>query len=310
MKALRAGYLSIAVYCVSTALSAVWVTFSFSQISGAALTFITLLTAFVIFFGAHLLSGGRPSRLLRTHLADVVILNVLTVAAWFFMFLALQRIEASVESAIYQGCVPVAVLVCVVCTRQVSFQSLRTLGCVLISLCLFGLVAARITTAGAIVIAPTRLYAGIALATVAGLAGGLYVYWSGKVVRQSQCATLDILSNRFYLLLVVTGVTGYAQFSGATAESLAPALIGKLVLLSMVSVVIPAFTLQHAIGSLGASRVSIITPFVPALALVVEQRLAGWPSSVVPALIVATCVAIVLSNVWLTVQVSAKIPVR
>ncbi|MGS1023955.1 hypothetical protein [Burkholderia glumae] len=310
MQALRAGYLSIAVYCVSTALSAVWVTFSFSHVSGAALTFITLLAAFMIFFGAHLLSGGRPSRLLRTCFADVVILNVLTVAAWFFMFLALQRIEASVESAIFQGCVPVAVLVCVVSTRQAPFRSLRTLGCTLISLCLFSLVAARVTTAGAIAIVPARLYAGIALATVAGLAGGLYVYWSGRVVRKSKCGTLDILSNRFYLLLIVTGVMGYAQFSDAAAGAFQPSLIGKLVLLSMVSVVIPAFTLQHAIGSLGASRVSIITPFVPALALVVEQRLAGWPSPLVPALIVATCVAVVLSNVWLTIQVPARVAVK
>lgn len=299
MQASRFGYLTITVYCISTALSAVWVTFAFSSISGSALTFITLLTAFVIFLGAHMLSGGRPFALLRSHFSDVVILNVLTVAAWYFMFLALQRIEASVESAIYQGCVPIAVLACGLRTRQVPFWSLHTLGCALISLCLFSLVAARITTTGVIAIEPTRLYSGIALATIAGVAGGLYVYWSAKVVKKTQCKTLDILVNRFYLLLVLTGTIGLSQASDAALHTIDLMLLGRLLLLSLVSVVIPVFTLQHAIGALGAPRVSIIMPSVPALALIVEQRLVGWPSPLVPSLIVAACMAVLFSNIWM-----------
>jgi hypothetical protein len=300
MQASRFGYLTIAVYCISTALSAVWVTFAFSRISGSALTFITLLTAFVIFLVAHVVSGAQPFALLRSHFSDVVILNVLTVAAWYFMFLALQRVEASVESAIYQGCVPIAVLACGLSARQVPFWSLRTLGCVLISLCLFSLVAARVVTAGVIAIEPSKLYSGIALAAIAGVAGGLYVYWSAKVVKQTQCKTLDILVNRFYLLLVLTGTIGLSQLSDAALYNIDLILFGKLILLSLVSVVIPVFTLQHAIGALGAPRVSIIMPCVPALALIVEQRLVGWPSPLVPALIVATCIAVLFSNVWMS----------
>ncbi|MCW5255829.1 hypothetical protein D5038_05515 [Verminephrobacter aporrectodeae subsp. tuberculatae] len=302
MQVLRNGYLTIAVYCVSTALSAVWVTFAFSNISGSTLTFIALLTAYVIFLGAHLMRGGRPFDLLRKHFSEVVILNVLTVAAWYFMFLALQRIEASVESAIYQGCVPIAVLVCGLFAGQASFWSLRTLGCILISLCLFGLVAARVATEGVIAIEMSRLYSGIALATIAGIAGGVYVYWSAQVVKKTQCKTLDILCNRFYLLIVLTGAVGLSQSLGTTLHAIDLMLLGRLVLLSLVSVVIPVFTLQHAIVVLGAPRVSIIVPSVPALALLVEQSFVGWPSPLVPSLIVATCVAVLFSNAWMSMR--------
>nr|BFE97088.1 hypothetical protein GCM10020185_76240 [Pseudomonas brassicacearum subsp. brassicacearum] len=44
------GAVSMAVYCISTALSAVWVMVAFTRISGAALTFITFLMAWAVFF--------------------------------------------------------------------------------------------------------------------------------------------------------------------------------------------------------------------------------------------------------------------
>ncbi len=99
------GAISMAVYCISTALSAVWVMVAFTRISGAALTFITFLMAWAVFFLVHTLRGHDPFRLLREEWRGVLLLNVLTLFSWWLMFMALQRIEASVESAIYQaGC--------------------------------------------------------------------------------------------------------------------------------------------------------------------------------------------------------------
>jgi len=39
------GFMAISLYCLFTSISAVWVTFSFSNMSGLALTFITLFMA-------------------------------------------------------------------------------------------------------------------------------------------------------------------------------------------------------------------------------------------------------------------------
>ncbi|WEL89081.1 EamA family transporter [Pseudomonas sp. CBSPCBW29] len=106
------GAVSMAVYCISTALSAVWVMVAFTRISGAALTFITFLMAWAVFFVVHTLRGHDPFRLLREEWRGVLLLNVLTLFSWWLMFMALQRIEASVESAIYQGWMPLVVVVC------------------------------------------------------------------------------------------------------------------------------------------------------------------------------------------------------
>ncbi|WP_265284697.1 hypothetical protein [Verminephrobacter aporrectodeae] len=93
-----------------------------------------------------------------------------------------------------------------------------------------------------------------------------------------------------------------SQSLGTTLHAIDLMLLGRLVLLSLVSVVIPVFTLQHAIVVLGAPRVSIIVPSVPALALLVEQSFVGWPSPLVPSLIVATCVAVLFSNAWMSMR--------
>ena len=297
MQKLHLGYLSIAIYCLSTAFSAVWVSFSFSGISGAALTFFTLLTALVVFVSAQLIRGGNPIALATSHPLDVLILNVLTLASWLFMFMALLLIEASVESAIYQGWLPVSVLLCDLWTRRASLKSLRSLGTAIIALCLFGLVAARLLQGGVLSISPERIRDGILLATIAGLAGGLYVYWSARLYHRTGCTTLDILCTRFFLLLLVTGFFGAQQLT--TVFHLDPSLLGRLLALACFSVVIPVFTLQYTIGILGSARVSIITPGVPALALAAEQMVGSWPSPWVPTLIIAVCGAVVLSNFWM-----------
>lgn len=43
------GWLCIIIYCLFTSISAVWVSMSFTQISGVSLTFFTLLVAQIIF---------------------------------------------------------------------------------------------------------------------------------------------------------------------------------------------------------------------------------------------------------------------
>ncbi len=43
------GWLCIIIYCLFTFISAVWVSMSFTQISGVSLTFFTLLVAQIIF---------------------------------------------------------------------------------------------------------------------------------------------------------------------------------------------------------------------------------------------------------------------
>ncbi|KPW71359.1 hypothetical protein ALQ65_03510 [Pseudomonas syringae pv. coriandricola] len=298
---MNAGYLgafSMAMYCLSTALSAVWVMFAFSRISGATLTFITFLMAWATFYIVHLLRGHDPLRLLREKWRAVVLINVLTLFSWWFMFMALQRIEASVESAIYQGWMPLVVLICEAIALKTPISRFRWIGALLILASLLGLVIVRVLLGATAMVSVERLYEGIALATVAGITGGVYVYCSGRLNLGKQYSAMDILCTRFFLLMLVTGWVGREGL--VQLFTLDTQMLFQLVGLAVVSVLIPVFSLQYSIQQLGGGRVSILTPCVPVIALAAEFMLSAWHTFWVPFLVTAVCVAVFLSNVWFT----------
>lgn len=290
------GGISMAVYCVSTALSAVWVMVSFTRISGAALTFITFLMAWGVFFLVHAVRSHDPLRLLREQWRGVMVLNVLTLFSWWLMFMALQRIEASVESAIYQGWMPLVVVLCERLAVRTSVSRYRWLGALMILLSLLALVVMRLALGATAQVSQAHLYEGIALATVAGITGGIYVFCSGQLNRAGRYSAMDILSVRFFLLLLVTGWVGRDNLQ--QLFTLDTTMLVQLVELAFVSVLVPVFTLQFAIQQLGGGRVSILTPCVPVIALAAEFLLATWHSPWVPLLVTVVCLAVLLSNLW------------
>lgn len=296
MTRLMSGPVAMATYCISTAVSAVWVMFSFNQMGGAALTFLNFVFAWLVFLVVNLASGGKPLRLLVSEFKTVAWLNLLTLTSWWFMFMALQRIEASVESAIYQGWLPLVVLACEFLHGRVHISRTRALGAVLIFLAIAALLLARVYYGGAASVESNHFYQGLLLATVAGATGGVYVYSSGRLYARTHCSTLDILCVRFFLLMALTGLIGRAEISHILTFDLH--LFGQLALLSIFSVLVPVFALQHAIHNLGGGRVSIITPCVPALALLLELNLTHWNNLVVPTLVVFVCLAVVMANLW------------
>ncbi|KTT31108.1 hypothetical protein NS201_11440 [Pseudomonas oryzihabitans] len=290
------GAVSMAVYCISTALSAVWVMVAFNRISGAALTFITFLMAWVVFCLVHSLRGHGPFRLLREQWQGVLLLNVLTLFSWWLMFMALQRIEASVESAIYQGWMPLVVVACEWWIVRSAVSRSRWLGALLILLSLMALVMMRLKLGVTAQVSLTNLHEGIALATVAGITGGIYVFCSARLNRINKYSAMDILCVRFFLLLMVTGWVGRDNLHQLV--TLDTAMLVQLIKLAFVSVLIPVFTLQLAIQHLGAGRVSILTPCVPVIALAAEFMLSTWHTPWVPVLVTVVCMAVFLSNIW------------
>jgi drug/metabolite transporter (DMT)-like permease len=142
-----------------------------------------------------------------------------------------------------------------------------------------------------------EIWTGVAMAAIGGASAGVYVFRSGKLYAKASCTTLEILCSRFFLLLLVTGFLGLGGIVNAAAAQ--PMILPRLIMLACVSVVIPMFALQYSVQTLGASKTSIITPSVPAIALALEQVLKGWPSIWIPVLIVTTCLALILANYWM-----------
>lgn len=296
MKALL-PYLSIVVYCLCTALAAVWISFAFAGLSGSAITFFSFLVSFVVFTVLQKGLHGDVFRLTRQYPGKIVILNIFTLLSWLFAFVALYHIEPSIECAVFQGFLPIAVLLADFASGRAAVRSMRTTGISMIALSLAGLVLTRLLDSrGVMNFGLADLLEGVILASIAGLSAGLHAFFSADLYKQAKCTTLEILCNRFFLLLVVTALLGGPDL--VQAFSVDPGTIIRLLALSALSVLIPMFTLQYSVQTIGAAQVSIITPAVPVIALTLEQVLRGWPSMLVPVCVGCVCVSILLTNYW------------
>lgn len=288
------GMAALLGYCLATAISATWVSFAFTGISGSALTFVTFALAQVVYLGRAGKNLPAVFRFALREAKSVLLLNVLTLSSWLFMFMALQRTEASVESAVYQGAVAIMgfVLARFLAGRRFRLVTYTGLSCAATALAL--LVGARLLETGS---TPLRNHAagvGLALALIAGTTGGCYIYCSSTLHRRTNAPAITVLCVRFVLLLVVTGALS-ARDVLRLGES-DPVTIGRLLALSVVFVVLPTFFLQFAITHLPAVRVAILTPLVPVIALGSEYAVRPWGSAIVPLLVVAASVALISTN--------------
>lgn len=292
-KSTGSGWLCITLYCLFTSLSAVWVSMSFTKISGSALTFFTLLIAQIVFLLFAVIKKQQPLTFLKENKGKIFWLNILTLTSWLFMFMALQRIEASVESAIYQGWIPVVVMLLGLLIARKN--QMQVLGPVLIAMSIFALVAARLyVNADGSHTDSRRVIEGVVLASVAGSTGGVYVWLSAGLKNVKGATTMNILATRFIILLLVTGLLARHQLVDIVTTDIHALL--QLTFLSLLFVVIPIFCLQHAILELGAPRVSVLTPLVPVIALAAEYLVAPWHSQWVPALIGVVSLSLIISN--------------
>ena len=280
-------------YCVATAVSATWVSFSFSGISGPALTFVTFLVAqfaYTARTGRHL---GAALRFARTHLREMVLLNVLTLVSWLFMFMALQRIEASVESAVYQGAVAVVGFLLAALLAGQRFSRASVGGMAAATVLLGLLVVARMESVSS-PLPNAAVGEGLVLALVAGATGGLYIYRSSQLHRRTQVPAMTVLCLRFVLLLCVTGVFSFNEVQVLSQSD--PGTIARLLALAVAFVVLPTFLLQYAIARLPSVRVSAATPFVPIIALGSEYVVRPWGSVEAPVIVVLASLALIFTN--------------
>jgi drug/metabolite transporter (DMT)-like permease len=280
-------------YCIATAVSATWVSFSFTGISGPALTFVTFLLAQIVYTaqtGRHL---GAALRFARTHLREMLLLNVLTLVSWLLMFMALQRIEASVESAVYQGAVAVVGFLLAAWLAGQRFSP-ATVGGMAAATALLGLlVVARMESVSS-PLPNAAVGEGLALALVAGATGGIYIYRSSRLHRRTQVPAMTVLCLRFVLLLCVTGALSFQEVQGLSQSD--PGTIARLLALSVAFVVLPTFLLQYAIARLPSVRVSAATPLVPIIALGSEYVVRPWGSMEAPVIVVFASLALIFTN--------------
>ncbi|GAB3667689.1 hypothetical protein GCM10027589_33700 [Actinocorallia lasiicapitis] len=312
----RAGLatLALAGYCVATAVSATWVSFSFTGISGPALTFVTFVLAQIVYTAAYGARTGRrigaAYRFAVEHARQMVLLNVLTLASWLFMFMALQRIEASVESAIYQGAVAIVGFLLASLLAGERFSTAARVGVFSSALALGLLVVVRLSSTDTGPLRNASVHTGIVLALVAGSMGGLYIHYASRLHKATGVPAMTILCSRFVLLLAVTGAFSLNEVAGLVETD--PMTIVRLLLLSVVFVVLPTFLLQFAIVHLPSARVSLATPLVPLIALGSEYAVRPWGNAAAPVIVVAASLVLIVTNRVMSrdYRAAAQEPVR
>lgn len=287
-------------YCVATAVSATWVTFSFGDVSSEALTFTTFLIAQAVYLVFARRRLPEVVRFVAANPKDVAILNVLTLASWLFMFMALQRIEASVESAVYQGAVAVGGVALASAAGGSRFRRATWWGVTVAVASLGLLVVVRLTAKSdsGTPLHSSAVSVGLALALVAGSLGSVYIYCSSVLHRRVNAPTSTILCVRFGLLLVVTGALGGGDVLRLLGSD--PATVLRLVGLAVTFVVLPTVLLQWAIAKLPSARVSVVTPLVPVFALGPEYVFHPWGALAAPLLVGAASAALIYTNFTLS----------
>lgn len=290
----RLGIYALLGYCVATAVSATWVAFSFSGISGTAITFLTFLLAQVVYLVKARKNLSAVTAFVKQEWKGTVILNILTLSSWLFMFMALQRTEASVESAVYQGTVAIVGFTLAMLLARQRFRRITYAGLISATSCLALLVVARLGESGSSPLRDHSVSVGLALALVAGATGGCYIYYSSSLHRRTAVTPTVILCVRFILLLIVTGALSARGVLKLGEDD--PTAVGRLIALSITFVILPTFLLQFSIARLPSVRVSVLTPLVPVIALGSEYTVRPWGNAVVPLLVLAASISIIFTN--------------
>ncbi|MCW4446271.1 hypothetical protein OHV10_18665 [Vibrio splendidus] len=289
----RLGWLAIGLYCLATAVSSVWVNYSFSTFNSEALIFFTVLVAQLSFFTLFCLKQGNFTFFIITNFKSVAILNVLTLFCWLFMFMALQKIEASVESAIYQGWIPIIVIIVEYLIHKGLPKKSLIISVLFLAFFLGLLGYTRVYFDGGI---NDSLIQGVIYASIAGVTAALYMVYSEFIFYKRGFTVLNILASRFIMLLI------YIVFSSHDSirilyESEFTILV-NMAILSLTFIVVPIYLLQYSIVTLGSGRVSIITPLVPSVALGLEYFYLSWDNYFVPILVILVCISVLFANYY------------
>jgi drug/metabolite transporter (DMT)-like permease len=294
----KLGIYAVLGYCAATAISATWVSFSFTRISGPALAFVTFVLAQTVYLVMNRKELSGVASFAVREWKGTVVLNILTLSSWLFMFMALQRLEASVESAVFQAAVAIMGFALALSLAGERYKRVTYAGLCAAIVCLALLVAARLAETASTPVHGHSVGEGLILALVAGSTGGCYIFYSSSLHRRTAVPPTTILCIRFALLIVVAAALSAQNVLRLSEDS--PAIIGRLIALSISFVVLPTFLLQFAIANLPAVRVSVLTPLVPVIALGSEYAVRPWGNAIVPVLVVLASISIIFTNGKLT----------
>jgi drug/metabolite transporter (DMT)-like permease len=262
-------YLPITLYVPSTAFAAVFIKVGFGDVTPFLVTFSTFAICWLIFLAWNAPRLGELARTMRRRPAATLKLNLYTLLSWLGAFACIKLLTGSVELLVFMSAIPLASTL-----AGGEWPRLpRVLQAMVAAIFVCSLIAVVVHPAMAGYGAGRQVF-GYLVGVGAGAFGALYIVLSGREQKAEGLSSADLICIRLPLLLAVT----FALSATEIWHVFSPEFLGKAALLSAVAVIIPAYSLQLSIGSIGSVPTSVLMPLVPIIALGFEWG-AGLPLS-------------------------------
>ena len=281
------GYACIFLCCCATAVSLVF-------ISHMNKTHNTMLSIFMTFSYATLIFNLINFKKIR-HIYSLVLqnkkillrMNIVTLFNWLGTFMALRYLDPATALCVILGILSVTIFL--ISTPLHKFKSNKHL-CFSVLLVLFsmGLVIKQNIALNPGEAHLYNLMHGLAWCALDGVTGA-FIGMSSEAMGKAGFSVTQILATRFYLLTLVGGVVFLFMNHG-------PIVIDwKYYLLSSLLIVFfPLLMYQTAIRELGTLLVSLLEPFSPVLAYILQVVIGDYRFNVIMiSLLLLSCLAIV-----------------
>jgi drug/metabolite transporter (DMT)-like permease len=247
------AHLSFVMYGVCTAASMVFIHHKEQALAPITVAFYTFLFALLISFLTSF--GELKKKFAQIIEAKTLVfhINWTTAIIWVATFLSLKYTTPSVCMFLFLTAHPLGLIIL---NRQfTSFNLMRA--------------ALFVVGAGVYISVVGRTgadYFGIAMAIVGGFFGAVYAFYSKKM---QQFNAREILGLRFFLIVLLTGAVSIVEV-GFPLQNID--FYAGYAAMSIFTVILPLFFLQHGIKNLSLLTASAYMPLAPVLCFVYDMQ--------------------------------------
>lgn len=264
----KAGYIYILLCCLANAISFVFIAHLNKAHNEWLSIFMTFSYATILF---HLFNIKKIKFIYSTILANkktVLKINILTLLNWLSTFMALRYLDPATALCLTLGLLTVTVFV--ISTPLKKLRANKHLGLsVLLVLFSLGLIIQQYLLANPGQANFYQFICGFAWCLLCGISGAL-IGFSSEAMGRCGFSITQILSVRFYLLIIAAGIGLFFVPSSELQIDWQYYFLSSLVI-----VIFPLVMYQAAIRDLGVMLVSLIEPFSPVITYILQVAL-GW----------------------------------
>lgn len=281
------GYACIFLCCFATAISLVF-------ISHMNITHNIMLSIFMTFAYATLIFNAINFRnilyiytLVFQNKKVLLQMNLVTLFNWLSTFMALRYLDPATALCLILGILSVTIFF--ISTPIYQFKSNKHLCCsVLLVLFSLGLIVRQHVVFNSGEEHLHNMLLGLAWCTLGGVMGA-FIGMSSEAMGKVGFSVTQILATRFYLLTFVAGLVFLFMNHGPIVIDWKYYLLSSLVI-----VFFPLLMYQTAVRELGTLLVSLLEPFSPVLAYVLQVVIGDYRFNITMiSLLLFSCLAII-----------------